>query len=47
MREQLMKTHKKLREKMKKHDEAILKLLRQGHEKIIVQIISDYLSSLE
>lgn len=33
--------------KTKKYDEEILKLLRLGHKKIIIQIISDYLSQHE
>ena len=46
MKEKLMKKHGELREKMKKHDEAILELLKQGHRDIIMQILTDYLSSL-
>ena len=44
MGKQLKKTHDKLREKMKKQDEAILELVKQGHRELIIQIIKDYLS---
>ena len=44
---QLEKKHNEIREKMKKYDEIILKLLRQGHKDLVAQIIKDYLSSYE
>ncbi len=47
MKEQLKKKHSELREKMKKHDEAILKLIKKGHKEIVIRILTDYLSSLE
>ncbi len=40
----LEKKHADLREKMREYDEAILRLLKQGHRKLITQIIKDYLS---
>ena len=46
MKKKLKKKHGELREKMKKHDEAILKLLKQGHRDIIIQTLTDYLSLL-
>ena len=43
----LMIKHDELRDKMKKYDEALLELLKQGHRELITQTIKDYLSSLE
>ena len=31
-------------EKMKKQDEALLRLLKQGHRELIIKVIKDYLS---
>jgi len=47
MKEQLKKKHADLRVKMKKHDEAILKLLKQGHKEIVIRVIKEYLSQHE
>lgn len=47
MKEQLKKKHSELRVKMKKHDEAILELLRTGPIDLISNIIKDYLSQHE
>ena len=44
---QLKQKHDELRERMKKYDEAILRLIKQGPRDIIIQTIKDYLSSLE
>ena len=34
-------------EKMKKQDEALLRLLKQGHRELIIKTITDYLSTIE
>ena len=47
MGEQLKKVHGELSERLKKFDEALLELLKQGHRELITQTIKDYLSSLE
>lgn len=47
MSEQLAIKQDELREKMKKYDEALLKLIKQGPIEVISKIITDYLSSLE
>lgn len=47
MQEQLMKKHDELRDKMRKHDEALLELLKQGHRELIKKIIKDYLQQPE
>ena len=47
MGEQLEKVQDEFIEKMKKQDEAILELLKQGHRSLIVKVIKDYLSLLE
>ena len=47
MSEQLAIKQDELREKMKKYDEALLKLIKQGPIDVISKIITDYLSSLE
>lgn len=47
MTDVLKKNHDELREKMKKYDEALLKLLEQGPIDLISQIIKDYLSQHE
>lgn len=47
MEKQLTQKHDELRERMKKYDEALLKLLKQGPIDLIYEIITDYLSSLE
>ena len=43
MKTQLNIIHDELLEKMRKHDEELLKLLKQGHRALITQIIKDYL----
>ena len=47
MKEQLKKKHTELRKKMKKYDDTIFELLKQGHKKLVVQVIKDYLSQHE
>jgi hypothetical protein len=47
MEKHLKQKHDELREKMRKYDEAILKLINQWHKDIIVQTITDYLSQFE
>ena len=47
MQEQLKKKHNELRDKMRKHDEELLRLLKQGHRELIKKIITDYLSQRE
>ena len=47
MKTQLDIKHAEWLEKMRKHDEELLKLLKQGHKEIIARIIRDYLSSCE
>ena len=47
MQEQLKKKHKELRDKMRKCDEELLRLLKQGHREIILRVITDYLSQRE
>lgn len=47
MGEQLKKVHDELCEKMRKYDEALLRLLKQGNRELITQVIKDYLSLLE
>ena len=47
MKKQLKKKHAELRAKMKKHDEALLKLIKQGPIELISKVIKDYLSQLE
>ena len=46
MGEQLEKAHDEFIEKMKKQDDAILELLKQGHRSLIIEVIKDYLSLL-
>ena len=43
MKELLKNKHAELRESMREYDEAILRLLKQGHRELISQIIKDYL----
>ena len=47
MKTQLKIKNNELLEKLRKHDEALLKLLEQGHRDLIVRIIKDYLSTIE
>ena len=47
MEKHLEKKHDELRERMKKYDETLLQLFKQGHRALITQIIKDYLSSYE
>ena len=47
MEKQLIQKHDELQDKLRKYDETILELLKQGHKKLIIQIIKDYLSSCE
>ena len=44
MGKQLVNKCDELKEKMRKYDEAILELIKQGHSEIIVNVIKDYLS---
>ena len=47
MGKQLMKKCDEFVEEMKKHDEALLELLKCGQRELIAKVIKDYLSSLE
>ena len=47
MREELKKTHAELREKMKKYDEALAKMINVRTRDTILKIIKDYLSQPE
>ena len=47
MKTQLKIKNNELLEKNEKHDEAILKLLKQGHRDLVVRIIKDYLLTIE
>lgn len=47
MKEQLKKKHDELRSKMKKHDEALLELMKRGPIDVICEIITNYLSQPE
>lgn len=42
-----MKKHDELREKMKKYDETILRLIKLGHRELIIKEIKVYLSQLQ
>lgn len=43
MKTQLNIKHEELLEKMRKHDEELLKLLKQGHRDLITQVIKVFL----
>ena len=47
MVKQLIKTQDELYENLKKQDEALLRLLKQGHRELIIKVIEDYLLLLE
>ena len=47
MVKQLIKTQDELYENLKKQDEALLRLLKQGHRELIIKVIEDYLLSFE
>ena len=47
MGKQLIKKCDEFCETMRKQDEALLRLLKQGHRKLIVKIITDYLQQPE
>lgn len=47
MNKKLKKKHDELRDKMRKHDEALLELIRRGPIDLIYDVITDYLSQLE
>jgi hypothetical protein len=47
MKKPLDEKHDELSDKTKKYDEVILELIKLGHRDIIVQTLTDYLSSLE
>ena len=47
MQEQLKMKHNLLSERMRKQDEELLHLLKQGHREIILKVITDYLSQRE
>ena len=47
MTEQLKTKRDELREKMRKHDEALLKLIPKGPVDLICKVIKDYLSQHE
>lgn len=44
MGKQLIKKSDELIEKMKKYDEELLALIKQGHRSLVIQTIKDYLS---
>ena len=39
--------HDEFYEIMKKQDEYLLRLLKQGHRELIIKVIKDYLSTIE
>ena len=43
MKTQLNIKHEELLEKMRKHDEELLKILKQGHRDLITQVIKAFL----
>ena len=47
MGKQLRKKQDEIYEDLKKQDEALLRLLKQGHRELIVKTIKDYLSMTE
>ena len=47
MRKQFKKKQDEFVEKLKKQDEELLELIKQGPRDIIIQVIKDYLSLLE
>ena len=47
MQEQLKKKQRALRDKLRKQDEELLRLLKQGYRELIIKVITDYLSQHE
>ena len=47
MRKQLKKISSEFYDNMKKQDEALLELLKQGHRALIIKTIKDYLQQHE
>jgi hypothetical protein len=47
MLNQIEKKYDEFYEKMKKQDEALLRLLKQGHRELIIKVIEDYLLLFE
>ena len=47
MKETLKKQHAALRRKMKKHDEALLKMINDRTRDTILKILTDYLQQIE
>ena len=47
MRKCLKKKHEIVIEQLEKQDETLLLLLKQGHRKLIIKTIKDYLSTIE
>ena len=47
MQVQLKKKQISLRDKLRKQDEELLRLLKQGHRELIIKVITDYLSQHE
>ena len=47
MGKQLIKIQTEFCETMKKQDEALLRLLKQGHRELIIRTIKDYLQQHE
>ena len=47
MGKQLRQNCDELYEKLKKQDEALLRLLKQGHRELIIKVIEDYLLLFE
>ena len=47
MGKQFKKKHKEFCDETNKYDEALLRLLKQGHRELITKVIKDYLSLSE
>ena len=47
MVKQIRKKQDEIYEKLKKQDEALLRLLKQGHRELIIKVIEDYLLLIE
>ena len=47
MGKQLTKKHDEFIEEMKKQDEALLELIKQGHRELILRTIKDFLQQNE
>ena len=47
MGKQLLKKQDEIIEKMKKQDEELLDLIKQGHRELIIKVIKDYMPQPE